>query len=173
MIHGRFQPFHNGHLDYVLSGFMKCEQLVIGITNPDAVEFIPEETSEHRHKAESNPFSFFQRSEMIKQSLFDEKIDLNQITIIPFHVFHPVQWKYYLPSPAAVTHFMRIFSDWELKKIEWLKEYGFSVIVIDDGVKKIITGTEVRKRMLLNTNWQELVPNGTVRTIEKIRANKI
>lgn len=35
MIHGRFQPFHNGHLEYALAALSRCSHLIVGITNPD------------------------------------------------------------------------------------------------------------------------------------------
>jgi len=34
-IHGRFQPFHNEHLDYVLRALDRCDFLWIGITQYD------------------------------------------------------------------------------------------------------------------------------------------
>ncbi len=40
MVHGRFQPFHNEHLDYVLRGLARSTTLVIGVTNPDPSEEI-------------------------------------------------------------------------------------------------------------------------------------
>ncbi len=36
MIHGRFQPFHNGHLEYLLAALERCETLIIGITTDHA-----------------------------------------------------------------------------------------------------------------------------------------
>ena len=35
MIHGRFQPFHNGHLAYLCGAAARCDELFVGITNPD------------------------------------------------------------------------------------------------------------------------------------------
>jgi len=35
MIHGRFQPFHNGHLEYMRGAADRSDELWIGITNPD------------------------------------------------------------------------------------------------------------------------------------------
>lgn len=32
---GKFQPFHNDHLKYVLSAFEFGEHVIIGVTNPD------------------------------------------------------------------------------------------------------------------------------------------
>jgi len=157
----------------VLSGLEKCEHCIIGITNPDPSELMPETTSLHRHTAEANPFNYFLRYEMVKQSLLDAKIDLGRVSIVPFHLFHSSQWKYYVPSPHVVTQFVRIFSDWELKKISWFHKYGFQTVIIDEGIQKHITGTEVRRRLRDKANWQDLVPNGTVRVIEMIQQGKL
>ncbi|TMK95420.1 MAG: hypothetical protein E6G42_02925 [Actinobacteria bacterium] len=35
MVHGRFQPFHNGHLEYLRGAAARCDELFVGITNPD------------------------------------------------------------------------------------------------------------------------------------------
>jgi cytidyltransferase-like protein len=34
-VHGRFQPFHYGHLEYTLAALACCDHRIIGITNPD------------------------------------------------------------------------------------------------------------------------------------------
>ena len=107
MVHGRFQPFHNEHLDYVLKGLARSMTLVVGVTNPDPSERIPESTSAHRHLAESNPFTFFQRTEMIIQSLIDCGINLSKISIVPFHLSRPDLWPYYLPKPENQIYFAR------------------------------------------------------------------
>ncbi|MGZ4357283.1 MAG: adenylyltransferase/cytidyltransferase family protein, partial [Gaiellaceae bacterium] len=35
MIHGRFQPLHNGHLEYLRGAAAQSEEVFVGITNPD------------------------------------------------------------------------------------------------------------------------------------------
>ena len=35
MIHGRFQPFHLGHLEYLRGAAERCDEVFVGITNPD------------------------------------------------------------------------------------------------------------------------------------------
>ncbi len=34
MVHGRFQPFHLGHLEYTLKALACSQTLIVGITNP-------------------------------------------------------------------------------------------------------------------------------------------
>ena len=42
MIHGRFQPFHNGHLEYMRGAAERSDELWVGITNPDPARIMPE-----------------------------------------------------------------------------------------------------------------------------------
>jgi hypothetical protein len=35
VVHGRFQPLHLGHMEYLLAGAERCRTLIVGITNPD------------------------------------------------------------------------------------------------------------------------------------------
>ena len=57
MVHGRFQPFHNGHLEYLNGAAVRCEEIFVGITNPDPARVLPEESDPLRHLPESNPCS--------------------------------------------------------------------------------------------------------------------
>jgi hypothetical protein len=61
MIHGRFQPFHKQHYEYLLSALPRCELLVVGITNPDTESLLADEESPHRHLGHANPYSYFDR----------------------------------------------------------------------------------------------------------------
>ncbi len=54
---GRFQPFHLGHLDAVMFGLSKVENLWIGIG------------SSNKHNERRNPFSVDERREMIISSI--------------------------------------------------------------------------------------------------------
>src|SRR6266508_4802534 len=74
MIHGRFQPFHNGHLEYLRATRDLCDSLVVGITNPDPETIREDPTSEHRHLPESNPFTYFERLLMVRDVLRDEGV---------------------------------------------------------------------------------------------------
>lgn len=169
MVHGRFQPFHNEHLEYVLSGLKRCKRLIIGITNPEPSEFKFKKSSNHRHLVESNPFTFFQRMEMIKQALTDLNIDLKLVSVVPLYLFDHLKWEFYLPNPNITTQYVRVFSSWERKKIETFKSYGFKVEIIDKGVKKNMTGTLVRKLIGSDDDWERYVPNATSRIIKKIK----
>lgn len=167
MVHGRFQPFHNDHLDYLRAAWERCERIIVGITNPDPFQVVEEETSTHRHLPESNPFTYFQRMLMIREVLADEGIPPQRSFIVPFPINFPERWPYYVPREAV--QFVRVFSDWEQAKVDRLRQHGYRVVVLHPGTEKRIEATEVRRRMATGGNWEELVPPAVARVIRSIR----
>lgn len=167
MIHGRFQPFHNGHLEYLRATCGRCETLIVGITNPDPTQIAQDETSPHRHRADANPFTFFERYRMIRDVLADEGIASERAMIIPFPVNFPDRWRHYLPPD--VVHYVRVFSEWEQTKVDRLREAGYRVEVLHPGATKAIEATEVRRRMNAGEPWEELVPPAVARVIRELR----
>lgn len=165
MVHGRFQPFHNDHLDYVKKALARCHHLIMGITNPDPWEVQEEQSSSHRHLKESNPFTFFQRMSMIRAALVDEGVDLERFSFVPFPIHHPDKWHFYLPEPKSVVLYIRVFSEWEQIKVDRFRSQGWTVEVLDPGAPKGITATEVRRRLASGGAWEELVPKAVAKVI--------
>ena len=168
MAHGRFQLFHLEHLSYLLHALTLCDELVIGITNPDSTQMRLAPESDHRHLAEANPFSFYERLLMIRESLADEGVDLRRVAIVPFHILDAEQWRFYIPAPGKVTQFMRFFSDWEERKAAEFRARGYDVIQIDAGQAKSMTATQVRGLLAEGGDWRSLVPAGTARVVEEL-----
>ena len=164
MIHGRFQPFHCGHLEYLRLARERCETLIVGITNPDPTQIAQEETSDHRHHDEANPFTFFERLMMIRELLREEGVAERESIIIPFPVNLPDRWRYYLPRD--VTHYVRVFSPWEQTKVDRLREAGYEVEILTPGAGKTFEATEVRRRMVSGEDWRSLVPPAVARVID-------
>lgn len=167
MVHGRFQPFHNGHLEYLRAARALCENLVVGITNPDPSTILEDPASSHRHLPESNPYTYFERLLMIREVLSDEGVPPEQAVMIPFPVNSPERWRYYLPR--HVVHYLRVFSDWEQAKVDRLREYGYAVEVLHPGIEKAVEASEVRRRMAAGEDWRALVPPAVARVIETLQ----
>ncbi|MFQ5903383.1 MAG: adenylyltransferase/cytidyltransferase family protein [Candidatus Binatia bacterium] len=167
MIHGRFQPFHNGHWEYLQLAAARCETLIIGITNPDPSQIAEEEIACHRHRADSNPYTFFERQLMIREALLNGGYNLDRIIFIPFPINFPDRWQYYVPSD--VVHYVRIFSIWEQTKVDRLRAAGHAVEVLQEGIEKAIEATEVRRRMRTGEPWEELIPAATARVLRSIQ----
>jgi nicotinamide-nucleotide adenylyltransferase len=158
MIHGRFQPFHNGHLEYMRGAAAQCEELFVGITNPDPSRIKPEDADPLRHLPESNPYSYVERLLMVKAAAPDAGIDVARLHVIPFPVNEPELWHAYVP--ADVVQFIRLFSDWGGTKLERFREAGYEVVVLDEGADKEISGAGVRAAIREGSDWERLVPSG-------------
>lgn len=156
LVHGRFQPFHLGHLEYALAALQRCEHLIVGITNPDPSVIIAEATDSERHTPETNLFTFFERQQMIRAALLEADVDLNRISIVPFPIHHPDQWRFYCPQETV--QFLRLYSAWGREKLRRFQERGWAVEVLDPGVAKQVSSTEVRCRLQAGQRWDTLVP---------------
>jgi nicotinamide-nucleotide adenylyltransferase len=163
MIHGRFQPFHNGHLEYLRGAAARCDELFVGITNPDPRRIKEEPSDPLRHLPESNPFTYVERLLMIAAVAADERVPAH---VIPFPVNEPELWPAYVPD--GVTQYLRLFSDWGGTKLERMREAGYEVVVLDEGAEKGISGADVRAAMRAGDGWEELVPPGVARVIRSL-----
>lgn len=168
MVHGRFQPFHNGHLEYVLHALQQCDHLIIGITNPDPSLIVQEATDRDRHLPTANPFTFFERHRMIRVALAEARCEMNQASLVPFPIHHPERWQFY--CPLGTTQFVRLFSAWGREKVERFQALGWPVVVLDGGGTKHVSGAEVRRRLLVGQGWEELVPSPVAQVLREIRA---
>jgi cytidyltransferase-like protein len=61
-VHGRFQPPHKGHLNYIKTAKARCEMLYIGITQPDIRNLSYCQEDDHRSDPGNNPLSFEERA---------------------------------------------------------------------------------------------------------------
>ena len=163
MIHGRFQPFHNGHLEYLRSAAERSDVVFVGITNPDPARIREEPSDPLRHLPESNPFTYTERLLMIEAVAEDERIPVH---VIPFPVNEPELWPAYVPD--GVTQYLRLFSEWGGTKLERLRDAGYEVVILDEGVEKQISGRDVRQAMRERGDWEALVPRGVARVIRSL-----
>ena len=162
MIHGRFQPFHLGHLEYLRGAAERAEQMFVGITNPDPARVKPEPSDPLRHLPESNPWTYTERLLMIEEVAKDEGWR-ERVHVIPFPVNEPELWRAYVPE--GVTQFIRHFSEWGGTKIDRLREAGYEVIVLDEGAEKWVSGADVRRAMRDAGEWASLVPPAVARVV--------
>ena len=164
-VHGRFQPFHNEHLEYVLTAHKQCEFLWIGITKYD-LEAEVSPLGRDREKPESNPLTYFERIAIIAESLTDTGIARDTFAFTPFPIEHPHKLKQFL-SPSVVC-FTTICEDWNREKIEVLKSHGYAVRVLWEREKKV-AGIRIREQIMRGeTDWKGQVPAATARAIERL-----
>jgi nicotinamide-nucleotide adenylyltransferase len=166
MIHGRFQPFHRGHLEYLQGAAKVSDEVFVGITNPDPTRIKHEPSDPLRHLPESNPWSYAERLLMVKAAAGDLGLDLARVHVIPFPVNEPELWPAYVPD--GVTQYLRLFSEWGGTKLERFREAGYEVVILDEGVEKGISGAAVREALREGGDWESLVSPGVVRVIREL-----
>ncbi len=166
MIHGRFQPFHNGHLEYMRGAAELCDELFVGITNPDPARVKPEAADPARHLPESNPWSYAERLLMVKAAALDLGLKLERVHVIPFPVNEPELWPAYVPE--EMTQYVRLFSDWGSEKLDRLRAAGYEVVVLDEGREKEVSGSDVREALRTGGDWDSLVPQGVAAVIRDL-----
>lgn len=169
MIHGRFHPFHNEHLRYFRWAWELCEHVIIGITNPDPSAIVTNATSAHRHRAQDNPFTYFERMMMIREGLQAEAYPLDRILFVPFPIHHPERWRHYVPEET--THFVTVYSPWEQQKADRLRAAGLQVSV-RDSLDKTISGQRIRELLATDGDWEPLVPRGVAAYLRRHRGSQ-
>lgn len=156
MVHGRYQPFHTGHLTCLRLAAQRCERLLVGITNPERRRVRPEPADPQRHLPAANPFSYVERLLMVEAAVRDAAVGI-PVHVVPFPISEPESWDDYVP-PGTV-HFLRRFSAWGGAKEERLRAAGYAVVVLDEGAAKDVSGAEVRALLARGDGrWRELVP---------------
>lgn len=164
---GRFQPVHAQHLDLFAIALRGAEHLVVAVTNPDRGARRPEPTAAHRHRDESNPFTYFERARMLSAALAAEGLTA-RATIVPFDLTRPQHWPDYVPRHAR--QFVRAYSEWERYKAGMLAEAGYPVKLIEGDPAARISGSDIRARMLAGGGWEDLVPDSVVPVLRAILA---
>lgn len=155
-IHGRFQLFHNDHLRYALLAKQQCEKLIVGITSPENASLIREEVDPHRSEAASNPFTYYERFNMVKLALLGAGLKREDFEIVPYPIERPEILYNYVPLGA--TSFFTIYDDWGYEKLNRLKNLGYGTVVLFDTREKAMCSTEIRQKMVNGDNWKQMVP---------------
>lgn len=149
---GRFQPFHLGHLSILQKMSQHYEMIVIGIG------------SSQYHDTVDNPFSEEERRQMITQSLNAVGIRRYRIVSIP-DLHNPPRW---------VDHVCSIVSEFDVvitnnpftKKL--FSQKGYPVKGTAFFNRKEYSGKEIRRRILHDEPWTELVPSVVSQFIHEI-----
>ena len=155
-IHGRFQLFHNDHLRYALLAKQQCKKLIVGITSPENASLIREEVDPHRSEAASNPFTYYERFNMVKLALLGAGLKREDFEIVLYPIERPEILYNYVPLGA--TSFFTIYDDWGYEKLNRLKNLGYGTVVLFDTREKAMCSTEIRQKMVNGDNWKQMVP---------------
>jgi nicotinamide-nucleotide adenylyltransferase len=152
---GRFQPFHKGHLATVKFALERVEQLVIVVG------------SAQKSHEPRNPFTAGERIRMIKQSLdIDDETDVRRILIIPVpdtdvHALWTHQVDMLVPKYDVV------FAN-DLFTLMLFQEKGIKALEAPLYRREEMKATEIRKRMIAEEIWEDLVPIPVSKVIKEI-----
>lgn len=149
------QPVHNGHMEVIKQILSEVDEIVIGIGSAQL---------SHELK---DPFTAGERVLMMNQALAEIDVDPSKYYIIPmqdinFNAIWPSHVKMLTPP------FDIVYSGNPLVK-QLFEEEGYEVRQPPLYDRVHLSGTEVRRRILNDENWEELVPNATVELIEEIK----
>ena len=153
---GRFQPFHLGHLDAVLFGLSRTENLFIGVG------------SSNKFNEKKNPFSAEERKEMIISSIESSMLGRVKIFEIP-DVDNHEKWTFEIDQ--IVPKYDVVFTNDEFNKTLF-KKRQINVIPVVLKEREKFSGTNIRQLIIDDKNWQDLVPQGTRKVLDKLNAKE-
>ena len=151
---GRFQPFHNGHLEAVRYALKKVDYLYIVIG------------SAQKSHQRDNPFTAGERVMMIKAALDEAGIDPGRWMLIPVQ-YAPSHSVWTATLRSTVPKFDIVFSN-DTLTIRLLKEEGIRVVPIPYHNRKEYSATNVRTRILETKEWERLVPPAVARIVKEL-----
>lgn len=164
LVHGRFQPPHNGHIRYILSALDKADHVLIGICTPEICSKEESERTGYPCTKELNPFTYEARAEMISLALSEVEIDISRYSFLEF----PSDYKNINNIvPKDTVFFMSKTSKSDDEKIEAIKLAGFQtdiLIEIPENAPRERSG-HVRN---MDNDWENMVP----KVIEKYLKSK-
>jgi nicotinamide-nucleotide adenylyltransferase len=156
---GRFQPVHGQHLELFEIALHDADHLVVAVTNPDRGDRHEEATSAHRHRDSANPFTYFERVQLLTAALSAHGL-ADRTTIVPFALTRPQHWHEYVPLRAR--QFVRAYSDWERHKAGLFAEAGYPVELIEGDPAERMSSSAIRERIDRGERWEDLVPAAVV-----------
>jgi nicotinamide-nucleotide adenylyltransferase len=166
VIHGRFQVLHNDHMKYLMASVDHCRHLIVGITNAEPDMIREESADPQRSSALANPLTYYERYQLVRNSLIQYGVDLRDFSIVPLPISHPDRYRYYVPLDAVF--FLSIYDDWGRQKKAYFESLGLKTLVLREVAlaEKGISGTDVRRRMQVGEPWRHLVPSSVAELLE-------
>ncbi|WP_458404768.1 nicotinamide-nucleotide adenylyltransferase [Methanobrevibacter sp.] len=151
---GRMQPVHNGHMQIIKKILDEVDEIIIGIGSAQI---------SHELK---DPFTAGERIVMMNQSLADMDVDPSRYYIIPMQdINYNAVWVSHVKM--LTPPFSIVYSGNPLVK-QLFSEEGFEVRQPPLYDRLHLSGSEVRRRILADEDWMELVPEATVKLLNEI-----
>lgn len=159
---GRFQPFHNGHLDVIKKILKENDRVIIAIGSAEK-NFLP-----------SNPMTAGERFTLIDEALKEAKISEKKYCIIPIrNVNNFALWvnhvNTYVPEYTKLYTGSRIITacyENKYSKEHRANKSGPKLIQLDRNLLPV-SGTEIREAILENEKWETLVPKAVAKKLKE------
>jgi nicotinamide-nucleotide adenylyltransferase len=155
---GRFQPFHNGHLEVIKKIVKEIEELVIIVGS-----------SQYSHRLD-NPFTAGERLTMIRRALEQEGIGIAKIWIIPVPDVH--QHALWVSQIVGYSPKFDVVYANEPLTHRLFKEAGFKVKSMPFIKREFYAASKIRKKILCGEDWEKLVPSSVAQLIKDIDGDK-
>jgi len=180
--HGRFQPFHNGHLALVQCALGVVPELVIGISNPFRAKPAPEEYFARDDGAMdglndarnpwNNPWPMWARVLMIREGLRSAGVDLGRILMLPNLLNTGLPASEAALPKEMVAVFICPKSEHNRVTLNQYRRDGWRVEVFPV-CESAVGASEIRRRMRQNEEWESLVPAGTAEVIRWLQSRRL
>lgn len=163
LICGRFQPLHFGHVNLIQRALKECGIVTVCVGSAQ------DEINER------NPFSYFERYQMIRNAFGLPLAYKPKMHIIPIKdINNPPKWAKHVLSSISLHSYSNIPVDMYYAGSEsdalLFKEEGIPTQVIDRKNTKYKSGTEIRKMILNNEEtWKNFVPEDNWDIVIKIK----
>jgi len=151
---GRMQPVHNGHLQVIKSILKEVDEVIIGIGSAQLSHTL------------KDPFTAGERVMMLSKALSENGIPASRYYIIPVQdVACNSIWVAHIKM--LTPPFRYIYSGNPLVQRLFI-EAGYEVTEPPLFNREIYSGTEVRRRILEEEDWESLVPDSVKDVITEI-----
>lgn len=154
LVIGRYQPFHNGHLEIIreIMSDPECTELIIAIG------------SAQESHTKTNPFTAGERILMIDHALTEA--DLTSYFLIPLvDINRYAVWVSHVES--LVPPIDIVYTNNSLTK-QLFTERGYKVKLPKLYDRNKYSGTKIRELMLTGGDWKSLVPPAVIKIINEI-----
>jgi len=157
---GRFQPVHLGHMECVKYAMNRCNEVIIVIGSAQA-----------SHTLE-NPFTAGERISMLRLALQENDFDLRKIIIVPVEDTLNNNHSIWVSKIKSMTpKFDVVFTNSPLTE-RLFKEENVKVERIPFVNRENYNGTNIRKLIIEDGYWKDLVPKSVYEYIKEIRGDE-
>lgn len=148
---GRFQPFHNGHLEMIKKILKENERIIIVIGSAE------------KNYIGTNPLTASERYQIIEESLKEAKIPAEKYCIIPVrNVNNYALWVNHIN--IYVPPYNRLYTGSKIVKACY---EGTEIKIIR--LKRILnlSSTKIREAILKNKGWEKMIPPAATKLLKK------